>query len=63
MGKLSPITLIKDQKAQIPPLERKDLSGRTVVVTGCNVGLGLEGKPAPLQWEIRDAHVYVCDCL
>ncbi|PVF95124.1 NAD(P)-binding protein, partial [Serendipita vermifera] len=43
------------------PLMRKDLTGRTVIVTGANVGLGLEGarhfhamNPARLILAVRD---------
>lgn len=37
---------LKDQREVIPLLTR-DLSGRTILVVGANVGLGLEGEDAP----------------
>lgn len=35
---------IKDQRATVPPLPKADLSGKTVIVTGANTGLGLEAS-------------------
>ena len=33
---------LRDQLATVPPVEHEDLSGKTVVVIGANVGLGFE---------------------
>lgn len=35
---------LKDQFTAVP-LEKGDLTGKTVIVVGANVGLGLEGEP------------------
>jgi retinol dehydrogenase-12 len=60
--KFSPLKMIRDQLTPLPELEPMDLSGRTVLVTGSNVGLGLEAarhfarmQPARLILTSRDA--------
>jgi retinol dehydrogenase 12 len=42
MGKFSVLGFIRDQWTPLPALYRVDLTGQTVVVTGSNIGLGLE---------------------
>ena len=43
MAKLSLLDVLRVQCwDRIPPVVRTDLSGKTVVITGANVGLGLE---------------------
>jgi hypothetical protein len=42
MGKLTFLGLIKDQWWKVAPVEHADLTGKTVVVIGANVGLGFE---------------------
>jgi len=42
MGKLSYLKFIQDQRWVVAPAERADLTGKTVVVIGANVGLGFE---------------------
>ena len=39
---LSPFQFLREQLATVPPVEHEDLSGKTVVVIGANVGLGFE---------------------
>ena len=34
--------IVRSQLATVPPIEHEDLSGKTVVVIGANVGLGFE---------------------
>ena len=34
--------VLRDQLATVPPVEYEDLSGKTVVVIGANIGLGFE---------------------
>ena len=34
--------ILRDLLATVPPVEHEDLSGKTVVVIGANVGLGFE---------------------
>ena len=34
---------LREQLATVPPVEHEDLSGKTVVVIGANIGLGFEG--------------------
>ena len=40
--KLSFFQMLRDQLATVPPVEYEDLSGKTVVVIGANIGLGFE---------------------
>jgi len=40
--RLTVAQFIKDQWTTVPPLATEDLSGKTIVVTGANVGLGFE---------------------
>lgn len=40
--KKSPLAFLKDQSTKLPPVATADLNGKTVVVTGANVGLGFE---------------------
>ena len=40
--KLSIFQFLREQLATVPPVEHEDLSGKTVVVIGANVGLGFE---------------------
>ena len=42
MAKFSYLSATRAQLAQVPPVLEADLSGKTVVVTGANVGLGFE---------------------
>ncbi|KAI0267298.1 short-chain dehydrogenase [Gloeopeniophorella convolvens] len=42
MAKLSILQFIRDQSWKVEPVERVDLTGKTVVVVGANVGLGFE---------------------
>ncbi|KAI9451774.1 hypothetical protein F5148DRAFT_1238224 [Russula earlei] len=42
MARLSFLGLIRDQRWKVEPVERADLTGKTVVVVGANVGLGFE---------------------
>ena len=47
---VSLLEAVKDQFVDLP-ITKVDLTGRTVVVLGANVGLGLEGKLLrPLLW-------------
>ena len=39
---LSFLQFLREQLATVPPVEHEDLSGKTVVVIGANVGLGFE---------------------
>ena len=39
---LSTFQFLREQLATVPPVEHEDLSGKTVVVIGANVGLGFE---------------------
>jgi retinol dehydrogenase-12 len=40
--KLTPSLFLREQLATVPPIQHEDLSGKTVVVIGANVGLGFE---------------------
>jgi hypothetical protein len=40
--KLTFTTIIRDQWTKTPPVEKADLSGRTVIVVGANTGIGLD---------------------
>jgi retinol dehydrogenase 12 len=40
--KLSFFGFLREQLATVPPVEHEDLSGKTIVVIGANVGLGFE---------------------
>ena len=42
MAKFSFLSVVRAQRAPVPPVLKADLSGQTVVVTGANVGLGFE---------------------
>ena len=42
MGRLTFLGFIKDQRWKVAPVEHVDLTGKTVVVVGANVGLGFE---------------------
>ena len=42
MGRLTLLGFIQDQWWNVAPVEHVDLSGKTVVVIGANVGLGFE---------------------
>ncbi|KAL1696864.1 hypothetical protein GGG16DRAFT_120509 [Schizophyllum commune] len=44
MGKYPPTTFVADQLSYHAPVLHKDLSGKTVVVIGANVGLGYEAS-------------------
>ena len=39
---LSFFHILREQFATVPPVDHEDLSGKTVVVIGANVGLGFE---------------------
>ena len=39
---LSFLQSVRDQLATVPSVEHEDLSGKTVVVIGANIGLGFE---------------------
>ena len=39
---LSVFQFLREQLATVPPVEHEDLSGKTVVVIGANIGLGFE---------------------
>ena len=39
---LSIFQFLREQIATVPPVEHEDLSGKTVVVIGANIGLGFE---------------------
>ena len=40
--KYSIFQFVRDQLTTVPPVEHEDLSGKTVVIIGANVGLGFE---------------------
>ena len=42
MGRVGFLKFIQDQWWKVAPVEHADLSGKTVVVVGANVGLGFE---------------------
>ncbi|KAJ7272442.1 short-chain dehydrogenase [Mycena rebaudengoi] len=42
MGRMTLLSFIRDQREKRPPVERVDLTGKTVVVVGANAGLGFE---------------------
>ena len=42
MGRLSILQYIQSQRWKVAPVEHVDLTGKTVVVIGANVGLGFE---------------------
>ncbi|KAG6877071.1 hypothetical protein C0993_010531 [Termitomyces sp. T159_Od127] len=42
MGKAGIMAFLREQLATVPPVETADLNGKTVMVIGANVGLGLE---------------------
>jgi len=42
MGRLTIPGLIRDQYRKVDPVEHVDLTGKTVVIVGANVGLGFE---------------------
>ena len=42
MGRVSFFKFVQDQWCKVAPVEHVDLSGKTVVVIGANVGLGFE---------------------
>ena len=42
MGRVGFFKFIQDQWGKVAPVEHVDLSGKTVVVVGANVGLGFE---------------------
>lgn len=44
MAKLTILSFIRSQWRKIPPVVKQDLSGKTVVVTGANTGLGFEAS-------------------
>ena len=42
--RLSFVQFIKDQRNPVPPVVHTDLAGKTVIVTGANIGLGFEAS-------------------
>ena len=42
MGQLTFLNFLGDQLWKVPPVAHVDLTGKTVVVVGANVGLGFE---------------------
>lgn len=42
--KKSMLDFARDQWCALPPVEKVDLSGKTVLVVGANVGIGLEAS-------------------
>ena len=42
--RLSFVQFIKEQRNPVPPVIDADLSGKTVIVTGANIGLGFEAS-------------------
>jgi FlaA1/EpsC-like NDP-sugar epimerase len=42
MAKFSMLNFIRTQRAKPPPVEKVDLTGKTVIVIGANAGLGFE---------------------
>jgi len=42
MGQLTYLKFIQDQRWVVAPAERADLTGKTIVVIGANVGVGFE---------------------
>jgi len=42
MGRLTYLGFIRDQRWKVEPVEHADLTGKTVVIIGANVGLGFE---------------------
>src|SRR6266567_1053447 len=42
--RLSPVQFIKDQRNPVPPVVHANLAGKTVIVTGANIGLGFEAS-------------------
>jgi retinol dehydrogenase 12 len=42
MAKMTFLAFLRSQLTSLPPVHHVDLTGQTVVVTGSNVGLGLE---------------------
>lgn len=41
MTRLSIRSFIRSQRLRLPPVERADMAGKTILVVGANVGVGL----------------------
>jgi retinol dehydrogenase-12 len=61
MAPYSFLSFVSNQFRSLPDVEPQDLSGRVVIVSGSNIGLGLEAarhfarmKPAKLILAVRD---------
>ena len=48
---MSVYQLLREQFSTFPPVEHEDLSGKTVVVIGANIGLGFEAAKHFIQMD------------